>query len=706
MNVGNFGIGIAGLTHNGQSSAVLGYGYDKVDISNNGIIKDTTTAGLSSGLQAQPIGIYAENKNASVLQSDVKVTNTGTIDFTQTSGGVGIFIKGGELNDTGYIKLGSGGIGVYANNSKITSSGTVDLLAENAVAYYLDNGSALSGTVNININAQNVNVLSIKGGNYTLNNIFNINQAAGSNYVLANMKDGILNTAPGVFTIGENSVLLSGINSEVIINNGSTVNGTGNQNVALYAEGSSATGIEAQNNGTINLLDNSAALYVKNGARSLNTGTGVITTGNTSVGIYGINSGTVTNDGIIETGALSQGIYAQNTGAVTNNNIIRSTGNNVIGIYAEGNMNVSNTAGAEINLSGNDSIGIFSKYAASSTAVLKNSGVINIGNSTNAINPGLGIYSENTDEKIYNEITGKITVGTSSIGIYKSGSSAGLGSVEQDGEIIVGDRGIGIYSDGDTVNILGNSKITLQGGNETAGVYGINGAKIINGSSHMSIGSGNYGFILNSGASFENNAAITLGSNEVLVYSDGGNIIQNNSPVTMTGLESIAVYSVNGETVINSGTIDGSAGTGNIAVYNKGGVINNSGDLYLGNSDIKSKTITSLNTYAVGLYGENSSITNSGDIYTKTGAVAFYSKTDADHSTVSVNKGTIYLADSAVGLYAEGKNTQIINDKTATIHVAGNESIGMAAVGGALITNKGVIDITGTNSYGMYGNAG
>ena len=50
MNVGNYGIGIAGLTYNGQDSAALKYGYDKVDISNNGVIKDTTAAGLSSGL--------------------------------------------------------------------------------------------------------------------------------------------------------------------------------------------------------------------------------------------------------------------------------------------------------------------------------------------------------------------------------------------------------------------------------------------------------------------------------------------------------------------------------------------------------------------------------------------------------------------------------------------------------------------------------
>ena len=706
INVGNLGIGIAGLSYNLVDSTALGYGNDKVDISNNGLISDMTMAGITSGSQTQPIGIYAENTNMSVIQSDIKVWNTGTIDFTQSSGGIGIYIKGGEVNDTGHIKIGSGSVGTYADKSYITSTGTVDLLAENAVGYYLSNGSTLSGSVNVNVSGQNVNVLNINGGNYTINNIFNVNQTAGSGYILANMNNGVLNTASGIFSLGEDSILLLGINSEVRVDNGTTVNGIGSKNVAIYAKGLSSTGTEAQNSGIINLLDNSAAIYVENGSKAINTAIGVITTGNTSAGMYGVNSGIITNNGIIETGASSQGIYAQNTGTVANNNIIKSTGNNAIGIYAEGNMDVTNTAGAEISLSGNDSIGIFSKYAASSTAVLTNSGTINVGNSTNTINPGLGIYSENTDEKIYNTSTGKISVGTSSIGIYKSGSAAGLGSVEQDGEIIVGDGGIGIYSDGDIVNIHGGSKITLQGGNETAGVYGINGAKIVNGSSNMSIGSGNYGFILNSGASFENNAVMSLGSNEVLVYSDGGSTITNNNKINMSGFESIAVYSVNGETVTNNSIIDGSAGIGNIAVYNKGGVINNSGDLYLGNSDIQSKTNTFMNTYAVGLYGENSSVTNSGDIYAGTGAVAFYSKTDANHSTVSVNKGNIYLPDGAVGLYAEGKNTQIINDNVAIITVAGNESIGMAAVGGALITNRGTINITGTNSYGMYGNAG
>ena len=707
INVGNNSVGLAGVTYNGtKTSAVLGYGSDKADITNAGNISDI------SG-QNKAVGIYAENRNSVINRNDVQAVNTGILNFTNSANSVGAYVTGGTFTNTnGQIKAGSSNAGIYADNSDINfNSGTVELSGNNAVGFYLDNSSNFNGTSGtINITGQNAIVFNIKGTGSNFTNNLTINSSAGSSYIVANIDSGLYQTNAVNYTLGDNGVMFSGINSAVLVSSGTAITGTGTNNVALYGSGlysgalSAPYSVESENQGIITMGDSSAGIYTVNGARALNTNS--IAVGNTSVGMYGVNSGIITNNGIIETGASSQGIYAQNTGTVTNNNTIKSTGNNVIGIYAEGNMDVTNAAGSEINLSGNDSIGIFSKYTASSTAVLTNSGAINIGNSTNIVNPGLGIYSENTDEKIYNTNTGKITVGISSIGIYKAGSAAGLGSVEQDGEIIVGDGGIGIYSDGDTVNIHGNSKITLQGGNETAGVYGINGAKIVNGSSNMSIGSGNYGFILNSGASFENNAVMSLGSNEVLVYSDGGSTITNNNKINMSGFESIAVYSVNGETVTNNNIIDGSAGIGNIAVYNKGGVINNSGDLYLGNSDIQSKTNTFMNTYAVGLYGENSSVTNSGDIYAGTGAVAFYSKTDANHSTVSVNKGDIYLPDGAVGLYAEGKNTQIINENTATITVAGNESIGMAAVGGALITNKGTINITGTNSYGMYGNAG
>jgi hypothetical protein len=704
INVGNGSVGLAGITYNGaNTSAVLGYGQDKVDITNSGIINDI--AG-----QNKAAGIYAENRNLSVSRSDVQVTNTGTLNFTNSANSVGAYITGGTFTNTGgQIKVGSSNAGVYADNSDIAFNSGVVELGDNSTGFYLNNNSNFVGTAGtINITGQNAVVFNIKGTGSNFTNNLTVNSSAGASYIVANIDSGLYQTNSGNYTLGNDGVMFSGINSAVLLDSNTVINGTGTNNVALYGNGlyagtlTAPYSVESENQGTITMGDSSAGIYVVNGASALNTNN--ISVGNASVGIFGTNSGTITNTGTIETGASSQGIYAQNSGDVFNSGKITSVSVNAAGIYAEGNMNVTNSNGAEINLSGNDSIGIFSKYSASSNAQLTNNGKIIIGASTNSTNPGLGIYSENTDEKIFNNSTGQIIVGDSSLGIYKSGSASGLGSVEQDGEISVGNGGIGIYSDGDSVNIYGNSRIILNGADETVGVYGVNGAKIKNDSGNMSIGAGNYGFILNSGASFENNAVMTLGSNEVLVYSDGGSTITNNNTINMSGSDNVAVYSVNGETVINNSIIDGSGGTGNISVYNKGGVINNHGDLYLGNSDIQSKTNTYLNTYAAGLYGENSSINNTGNIYAGTGAVAVYSKTDLNHSSVSVNKGNIYLSDGAVGLYAEGKNTQIINE--AVITAAGNESIGMAAVGGALITNKGTIDITGDNSYGMYGNAG
>ena len=705
MNVGSNGIGLVGLTHNGIDSATLKYGEDKVNITNNGIIRDTTIAGLTSGLQTQPIGIYVENKSSLITRADAIAVNNGTIDFTQSLNGVGAYIKGGQFTNTGLIKVGANGVGVYASNGDIISStGTLDLSGDKAVGYYLDSGSSFSGTGTVNVNAQNVIALNVNGGSYAVDSSLTINQAAGTNYVFANMNNGTLTTSASALTIGDNSVLLSGLNSEVRVSNGTTVTGTGDKSVVIYANGNYSNGNGAVNDGTITLANNSAALYTKSGANSINSATGIITVGETSVGQYGMGSGFITNDGIIEIGKSSQGIYGQNSGDITNNNMIKSTVENAVGIYGEGLMNIVNNG--VIDLSGNNSIGIFSFTSPSSTAKITNNGAIKVGDSTNPSNPGIGIYSENPDEIVENNNGATIEVGVGSLGIYKYGYTTLPGCIEQSGKIIVGNGGTGIYSDGDIVNINSTSEIELQGSSETVGVYGVRNAKITNNSSNIAIGAGNYGFILNSGASFENNANMILANDEVLVYSDGGSTINNIGAINTTGANNIIVYSVNGEIVTNSGTINNSGGTGNIAIYNKGGSINNTGTLILGDSDIVSKNNTFLNTYAVGLYGENSTITNSGDINAGKGAVGIYSKTDLSHSSVSTNSGNIYLADGAVGLYAEGKNTQIINDTAGKITVAGDGSIGMAAVGGALITNRGTIDVTGTNAYGMYGNAG
>ena len=707
INLGTNGIGLASKTQDGMSIA----GADLVNMTNTGVIQSLSGA-------VSPLGMYAFNNNATPVRTEVNATNAGTIDMIASDTGTGAYVANGQFVNTGTIGVGLNGIAVYADNSDINTSGTINLSGNNAIGFNLVNGSSFSNaTGTINITGTNAIVFNIQGSSAPFTNSFVINALPGSTYVLANIDTGTFITAPGALTVSPNSVLLSGKDSAIMIDSGTVVTGTGVNGVGIYSDGAflgfplAPFTVEAENQGTMNLLDNSAGIYVTNGANALNTGN--ITVGMTSVGVYGNNTtGIIQNDGTITIGQGSQGMYGKNTTGVINTGTITSTAANATGAFVDGLIPFTNSG--RISLLGDDSIGMFSVAAPGSTALLHNTstGIVKIGNSTNPANPGVALYSENEDEVIIND--GEIEVGQRSLGIYKFGYPTLSGTITQNGKITVGDGGTGIYSQGDLITISPSSVMILQGSNETIGIYATSGSVVTNNSSNLSIGSGNYGVVLETGASFVNNAAMTMGTNEVLLYSaknpafpgvSGGTII-NNAPITMTGSDNVAFYTTNSDTVINNAAIDGRGGAsdyGNIGIYNKGGSITNTAQIFTGKSDIQDPKNPAVNRYSVGIYGEASKIINTAQIEVGDGGIGIYVKGNTA-ATVAENHGHIILTgNGAIGLYAE--NGVIINEISGIIDVNGNNGIGMAGVTSDII-NKGVINLNGNSGTGMLGNIG
>jgi hypothetical protein len=709
ITVGDQGIGIYGVSYQNPAAPGL-YGGGTINISNAG----TITGNGGSGT----IGIYSHVNKAGGLKTDATVTLTGgTINLGSVTGAIGVYVNNGQINDLGStITVGNNGIGIYAKDADLNLNGTnINLHGNNALGLYLEgNTNLFTGTGNIDINGQNVVLFYMDtAAGTTINNNFVVTSTAGSTYTLGNIKGGAFEYI-GNSVLASNGTLVSGQNSAVYLN-GSTITAPGTTNVAAVSldgqyfgtlPAGMTSGMDGENNGTIILEDSSVGIYGKNGVRISNKG--VITTGNSSAGLVtsGLNS-EVQNSGTITVGTGSQGIYvkdgdyAHNTG--TGN--ILSSGAGTVGIFAD-NTAIFVLNDGVINLSGDKSIGIYSTGVIPQNII--NSSLVQVGISTDPSDPGIGIYSGVSGSAVLN--TGTVTSGEKSIGIYSNN-----GLISNSGISNIGDSGIGMYSTGGVVSLNGS---TLNfGSNGAVGVYGVY-ATVTN-TTNLNIGNGNYGFILK-GGSFSDSPLMnnTVGSDSVYMYSTEGTAVVNDATLTMTGSDNVGFYmaqdpvsGVGGGTIINNGTITGTAGNSNIGIYNYGGTVNNHGTINVGNSDLlfvtKEDKTTELDIqnskYAVGIYGENAAITNHVGAFITAGYGGY--GIVAKGGTAS-NFGTVTTTgDYSTGMYTE--NGIITNEKGGIINVSGDNTIGMAGKGtGSQIINHGTINITGNDAIGMYGNVG
>ena len=699
INIGKNGVGI--FAEGYKQGAAQVYGNGELDIKNNGLIK----AGTGNGA----FGIYLNNNSGVPIANSKLDLSTGTVDMTNSEGGIAIFANKGTVIDSGStITVGKNGIGLYANDSNVNLSGsTINLNGDNALGLYLDGTTSFLGTGTINISGQNT-VLFNMASSGTVSNNFNVGTvAAGSSYTLGNIVNGIFEYT-GASTLASNGTLVSGVNSAVFLNGSSITANSGAIGVAAIALDGQYTGssslpsgmssnIDGENNGSIVLGDSSVGLYGKNDSRLSNLN--VITMGDNSAGMMtsGVNS-LITNNGVITLGSGSQGMFLKDGTNITNSAgaSIISTGTNAVGIYAD-NISAPILNDGTIQLLGDKSIGIYTKGASIKT--INNTGTIEVGNSSNISDPSIGVFSDNAGDTITN--SGTITSGVNSIGIYSEG-----GTINQNGISNIGDSGVGLYSSNGTVNINGTSAFNF-GTNGAVGVYATNSA-VTNGAT-MNIGNNNYGFVLTNGTFINNASNITLDNDSVFVYRSGLGAVTNGagSTVTMNGSNNIGYYIVNSGNITNDGIITGTIGSNNVGIYNTGGNIINTGTVSVGASDLQFITdvhgkisVDAANSkYAVGLYGENSTIINSGTVNIGAGGIGITTK-----GGTGTNTGTIIgTGDYTRGMYTEGGT--ITN--TGAISITGNDVMGMAGNGaGSNVINSGTITVTGDRAIGIFGNLG
>ena len=705
VEIGSNGIGIYGT--NLLTTLAPTYGTQKIEIENTGEVK---TAGTTGG-----IGIYSNNSNTAVAPADAKVTlgNTSKIDIISSVNGVGIYGKRTAISGGGSISVGEDGIGMHLDESNVNLSNiTINLVGDNSLGFNLKNGTTFSGTGVFNVSGNNTvlfNLMSALPSTEYIN--YSGFTAGGSgNYIGGNVENaGFYHNS--IDTISDKSTVAIGKNSVIMFDNTTNITAAGNNNIIGMADGVynggmpfTYTGLgvtatkELTNKGIISINNNSAALYGKNNAGILNSG--VISTGKNSVAVYANLTNDVLNSGTINLGENSKGIFSKD-GVFTsdiNTGKILSSSNFATGIYSEyngGSGTLIRNSG-DIILSGLNLIGIYT--TGTGIQSIENTGIISISNSNDINDPSMGIYSVNSANTISN--SGKINVGNKSLGIFNKS-----GSIIQKGELFIGDGGIGIFSDGGNVQIDILSDIRLGTGG-SVGVYGRNNAIVNNDQADILIGDGSYGFILESGSELTNNAVQTLGSNSILAYGTGSIKNISGATINVKGSDNIVFYSVNGGSVDNNGDIVAGNGKSNIGIYNSKGIVNNTGNIEVGNSvvlyDFNGIIDITKSKYSVGIYGEESDVTNSGNIVIGENAVGLYVK---NNTTVAKNSGNITTGtagnpkNGAVGIFSEG-GEGIENYGNITLY--GDDVIGIAGKNAKKIENHATITVEGKNAKGIY----
>ena len=752
------------LTHviNGETSIASGKTVTSV---NDGSI----TAKENIGLMAEGIKNPTAPSPLTWQEGNFEAVNHGTIDFSVAEKSTAIFVNSARAKNDGVIKVGKNSTAIYGFYNKDTrkydgaptNPDPNKLEIETTTNSKISLGNSSTGMYLINaskINNLGGQITSDKGATKNVG-IYAIN---GQDSVAANNKTLTMTTATNI-TLGNGSVGLYSKGQSSTIRNTVTNTGnitvgdkiTGSPAVAIYAEntnlktnstvrvgkngiaffGKNST-IEAkgnvnfQNKGVLAYLENSkfvshltnlgstqnTMLYLKNSSAQLDgagtkvdlkvadgytgayiegnsklTGVKTIELGKDSTGLFLKNANfTSEAEKIVGTKAKARGILATDSNLI-NNSKINLSGAESVGIYSNANSSKTVVNNGEFNLSGKQTLGVFLRGGQS----FENKANIKIADSADGKNPTIGIYTAEGTSNI-KHTSGTIEVGQKSIGIYSKTSS----NVEVNaGKIHVKDQAIGIYKQNGKVSIKGILDIDKHTAtvkdSEPTGVYAVNGAQVDDQASKISIGAKSYGFILNNTDSTKTNTysnrntgTVSLGNDSVFLYSNGKANIVNNRTINSNGSEHlIAFYIKNGGDFTNKGTINFSTGKGNIGVYAPGAKATNKGNIFVGKTDdIDPAT---------------------GKVYSDVSKIVYGIGMAADNGGHIVNDGTIRIYNNkSIGMYGSGVGTVVENGVNGKILLDGSKATatdkiqsmtGVYVDEGATFRNFGTI--TTTDSY-------
>ena len=651
-NVTVSGNSVTGIVANATTVKLEDAATVKVD--NNGAVAGEIDEKGSYGIVVKGATGNFEGKDTT---ADVKVTTDKSIglysegdltvkkaNVTATEGAINFFAKGGKININGggATETGQKSLLFYTSNSgKVILGGQLDATIKGGTtpstrgtAFYYVSPTRYGAFNTAAI--QNYFDTTFGNGTSTLNHL-KLNMEAGSRlFVASNVGMNLSNTTA--------TSLMTGIT------NAPTITGSNYKTFMLYL--SKLT------------IDQAVDLNDANSAYAQ------LEIANSSID----NAGTMTG---------------------TNNRqvaIAQENGNDTAGNgYDASEVTLTNTTSGVINLTGDESTGIYAKRG-----LITNDGQISVGKKST------GIYIVEDDRspatatlgaKATNSSTGVITIGEDSTGMYYkvepdnadgkgtnttvSGGLTNAGRIESTADNVIAMSFDSPYTS-KTIENASTGVIDLQGQNSTgmfatgAGTYTAKNDGTINLASSTNVNTPNIGMYTDkSTITLENNRTIEGGDKTVGIY--GHNVNLGASSLTKVGAGGTGVYSQGGNITINGGTIsageNGTTGSNDaVGVYyvGAGGTItSNATDVKIGNS-----------AYGFVVQNEN-------------GAAV----------TLTTNTPNVTLGEDAVYAYSNNKAGSITNGTTLTSTGDGNYGI----YGAGTVTNNGQMNFgTGIGNVGIY----
>ena len=707
----------------------------------------TSSGTLNVGKEG--VGIFVKGNSTQIG------TNTGTIDLTSgKTGAVGMYTKTANIvnNTAGIIEVrDSSQIGMYAEgtNNKATNTGTINLNVDSSTGIYVKSGATaelngnigFTGKSSVGVFAENATVNFKDNLNFTNNNE-NKNIYVYGKDAAVGIDSGKIVTVDGMGTPATTGNKTVGIYLENT-GNGSTFNGTTGQlvvtneavgiyskgnntlNVNITANGAKTTGVFIDGNstiagtvtvkgtasaGAIGVYGSDGAVTIGVGGLTLKTdadkGTGMylvdgayaagekITVNNTAtvdnIGVYyskGTASGIVTNGAEIElTGSKSIGIYAADGISLVNSKDVISTGvgtNNNIASYVGGNSTL--TSNGNITMAGADNIGI---YTGKGTGV--NSGIIDISGGTGTSSAGMVAKTDTAVDTATVENKNKITVG-SNLGMYIAG--AGTSSGKNTGTITA-TTGTGVYVDGSGNSFNGTGGTIAS---NTVGIYlkNTDANKITTGT--LNIGSGGVG-VFGEDAKIDFAVNVT-GRGAVGVAAKGNSIISGN---IKTGQGSVGAFLLNDTVTFNGAVIETGAsipesGPGANDAKTSVGILFDAG--ITSTYTMNNVTVNAKDGVGIYLGGTGMTLNHNGNITTE-GGIGIYVK---NGTTLATGTSTLNISNGGTGVYIE--------QGTANLGLSGNLTFNFGTGGGIGVFNNGGtlnlgnnITITGSGSLAATSN--
>ena len=434
-----------------------------------------------------------------------------------------------------------------------------------------------------------------------------------------------------------------------------------NSTIKYSGNAKSAFGVVALNN------DGATTTYTSNvtlGANSQIDFSNAV--GGIGVLLRGTKINFADNGSIIKVGKQGRGIFIEDksTNAANafslalNGGRVDAHGDNAIGVYT----NKTLTTAKAVDVKGKKAAGYYSKE----NLTLQAGANVTVQDSTGGNNDkSLGVFAEKGVD-----VQSKVTVGKSSIGIYKKQGTA-VNNIQLAGnsEVTVKDGGVGVYAEKANITTNSGTKFNI-GNNKAIGVYAVKGSTVNNASTNFVIGNSSFGFVTeNSTYNGGTETASLNKDNSIFLYAKNSTV-SDVGTITGTGNKGVGVYGV-GSNITSTHDINLASGKGNIGIYGEGA----------------GKTITSTGRITVG-----ESIIDSDD-----DAKSFYSIGIAGGNGVRINSnagGNITLkGNNGIGIYATGAGTTVENRKDIIFNPTGkvDRMIGMFVNDGATAVNYGNI---------------